>query len=46
MAERLKMLLMEDNPVDMDLLQEMISPIYKPLGKGTWLPGVILTSMS
>ncbi len=26
------------------ILQEMLSPIYKPLGKGTWLPGVIITS--
>lgn len=26
------------------IVQEMISPIYKPLGKGTWLPGVIITS--
>ncbi len=26
------------------IVQEMISPIYKPLSKGTFLPGVILTS--
>lgn len=26
------------------ILQEMLSTVYKPLGKGTWLPGVILTS--
>ena len=26
------------------IVQEMLSPIYKPLGKGTWLPGVIFTS--
>ena len=26
------------------IVQEMLSPIYKPLGKGTWMPGVILTS--
>lgn len=28
------------------ILQEMLSTIYKPLGKGTWLPGVILTSFA
>ncbi len=26
------------------ILQEMLSSVYKPFGKGTWLPGVILTS--
>ncbi len=26
------------------MLQEMISPIYKPLSSGKWLPGVIATS--
>lgn len=28
------------------ILQEMLAPIYKPLGKGTWMPGVILTSFA
>lgn len=28
------------------ILQEMLSPIYKPLSKGTFLPGVILTSFA
>ena len=28
------------------ILQEMLSPIYKPLGKGTWIPGVIVTSFA
>ena len=26
------------------ILQEMIAPICKPLGRGTWMPGVIITS--
>ncbi len=26
------------------ILQEMLGRVYKPLGKGTWIPGVILTS--
>jgi len=26
------------------IVQEMLSPIYKPFGKGTWLPGVLITS--
>jgi carbon starvation protein len=26
------------------VLQEMLAPIYKPLSRGTWLPGVIVTS--
>lgn len=26
------------------ILQEMLAPVYKPLSKGTWLPGVIVTS--
>jgi len=26
------------------ILQEMVGRAYKPLGKGTWLPGVIITS--
>ncbi len=28
------------------ILQEMLSPIYKPLGSGKWIPGVILTSFA
>ena len=28
------------------ILQEMLSPIYKPFGKGTWMPGVLLTSFA
>jgi len=28
------------------ILQEMLSPICKPLGKGTWMPGVVLTSFA
>jgi len=26
------------------IVQEMLAPVYKPFGKGTWLPGVIITS--
>lgn len=26
------------------IVQEMLGKVYKPLGKGTWLPGVIITS--
>ncbi len=26
------------------ILQEMLAPVYKPLSKGTWLPGVLITS--
>ncbi|MHB9035832.1 MAG: carbon starvation CstA family protein [Armatimonadota bacterium] len=26
------------------IVQEMLSTVYKPLGKGTWLPGVFFTS--
>lgn len=26
------------------ILQEMLGRVYKPLGKGTWLPGVLITS--
>ena len=26
------------------IVQEMLAPIYKPLSKGTWIPGVIFTS--
>ncbi|MCX6343784.1 MAG: carbon starvation protein A [Armatimonadetes bacterium] len=26
------------------ILQEMLGRVYKPLGKGTWIPGVIITS--
>ncbi|MCE5199957.1 carbon starvation protein A [bacterium] len=28
------------------IVQEMLRPVYKPLGKGTWLPGVIVTSFA
>ncbi|MCX8053082.1 MAG: carbon starvation protein A [Armatimonadetes bacterium] len=28
------------------ILQEILSPIYKPFGSGTWLPGVMLTSFA
>ncbi len=28
------------------ILQEMLSPFYKPFGKGTWMPGVIITSFA
>jgi carbon starvation protein len=28
------------------LLQEMVGRVYKPLGQGTWMPGVILTSFA
>lgn len=28
------------------ILQEMLAPIYKPFGKGTWLPGVLGTSFA
>jgi len=28
------------------ILQEMLAPVYKPLGKGTWLPGVLVTSFA
>jgi len=28
------------------ILQEILSPLYKPFGSGTWLPGVIFTSFA